>query len=171
MKITRHPKLYNSKKMKDFTKTCGAFSIPNKEEFHGCSGTPGGKALTAGFSLLEVLISMVIVGIIAALIFSIQTSSWKNSTSSNRTMVAGHMVERQIELMRLNISRNQNQYFPPVNGSVLENGITLSWIISNATRPTDAGTLPNTRRCDFTACWGGRKADTLKVTTYISKLF
>ena len=124
-----------------------------------------------GFSLLEVLVSMVIVGIIGVLIFSIQTSSWKMSTSSNRAIVAGHMVERQIEMMRLNISQNQDLYFPPVNGSTVENGVTLGWVVSNASRPTDGGPLTNTKKCDFTAFWGGGKTDTLKVTTYISKMF
>ena len=123
------------------------------------------------FSLLEVLVSMTIVGIIGVLIFSIQTSSWKKSTSSNRTIVAGHMVEQQIESMRLNISRNQGLYFPPVNGTVAENGVTLKWVVSAASRPEGGGSLSNTKKCDFTASWGGGKTDTLKVTTYISKMF
>jgi prepilin-type N-terminal cleavage/methylation domain len=123
------------------------------------------------FSLLEVLVSMTIIGITGALIFSIQTSSWKKSTSANRAIVAGHMVERQIELIRLNISRNQAQYFPPVNGTIAENGVTLSWAVSDAKRPTDGVVLLNTKKCDFTAFWGGGRTDTLKVTTYISKMF
>jgi prepilin-type N-terminal cleavage/methylation domain-containing protein len=122
------------------------------------------------FSLLEVLVSMTIVGIIGVLIFSIQTSSWKRSTSSNRTIVAGYMVERQIEAMRLDISRNQDHNFPPVDGSIAENGVTLKWVISDAVRPI-GGTNSNTRQCDFTASWGGGRNDTLKVTTYVSKMF
>jgi hypothetical protein len=53
----------------------------------------------------------------------------------------------------------------------VENGVTLSWAVSNASRPTDAGQLANTKKCDFTAFWGGGQTDTLKVTTYISKMF
>ena len=124
------------------------------------------------FSLLEVLVSMTIVGIIGALIFSIQTSSWKTSTASNRAVVAGHMVQQQIELMRMNIGQNQNLYFPPVNGSVVQNGVTLVWQISAATRSTaDHGTLLDTYECDFTATWGAVNGDTLRVTTYLSKMF
>ncbi len=123
------------------------------------------------FSLLEVLVSMTIVGIIGALIFSIQTSSWKTSTASNRAVVAGHMVQQQIELMRMNIGQNQNLYFPPVNGSVVQNGVTLVWQISAATRPTNGGSLPNTCKCDFTATWGAVNGDTLNATTYLSKMF
>ncbi|MGB7569294.1 MAG: type II secretion system protein [Chitinivibrionales bacterium] len=124
------------------------------------------------FSLLEVLVSMTIVGIIGALIFSMQTSSWKTSTASNRAIVAGHMVQQQIELMRMNIGQNQDLYFPPVNGSVVQNGVTLVWQVSAAVRPTsDHGTLSNTCECDFTATWGADKGDTLKVTTYLSKMF
>ena len=73
--------------------------------------------------------------------------------------------------MRLNIGRNQSLYFPPVNGSMVENGVSLSWVISAAARPTDAGPLGNTKKCDFTASWGGGRTDTLKVTTYLSKMF
>ena len=133
-----------------------------------CSILPNTKA----FTLLEVLVSMALIGIIGVLIFSIQSSSWKRVTSSNRTIVAGHMIERQIELMRMNISRNQDLGFPPVNGSIVENGVTLSWQIWTATRPTGVtGSQVHSRQCDFTATWGSGKNDTLKATTYLSKMF
>jgi prepilin-type N-terminal cleavage/methylation domain-containing protein len=122
------------------------------------------------FSLLEVLFSMVIIGIIGVLIFSIQSSSWRRVMSSNRTLVAGHMIERQIESMRMIISRDQEHNFPPVSGSTVENGVTLNWLISTATRPT-GGSQDNSRQCDFTASWGLGKNDTMKATTYLSKMF
>lgn len=129
---------------------------------------PNAKA----FTLLEVLVSMALIGIIGVLIFSIQTSSWKRVTSSNRTLVAGHMIEKQIEAMRMNISRDQNHNFPPVSGSVTNNGVTLKWQISDALRPKDSTThLTNVKQCDFTASWGNGKSDTLRATTYLSKMF
>jgi prepilin-type N-terminal cleavage/methylation domain-containing protein len=123
------------------------------------------------FSLLEVLVSITIVGIIGALIFSIQTSSWKTSTSSNRAIVAGHMIQQQIELMRMNISQNQDLYFPPVNGSLVQNGVTLSWQVSSALRPIDGATIIDVKKCDFIASWSASKGDTLKATTFLSKMF
>ena len=124
-----------------------------------------------GFSLLEVLISMVVIGVIGLLVFSLQTNSWKLTTRSNRTLVAGHMIEQQIEGMRMKISQDQINNFPPENGSLTSNGIDLKWTIANASRPTDGGNLPNVRKCDLTASWGTGKFDTLKATTYLSKMF
>jgi prepilin-type N-terminal cleavage/methylation domain-containing protein len=123
-----------------------------------------------GFSLVEVIVSMLIIGIIAVSIFSIQTASWKKTTNSNRMLVAGHMIEKQIELMRMNIDQNQALNFPPLSGSLSDNGVQLTWTISDATRPT-GGTNSNTRKCDFVAVCGTGKDDTLKVTTYLSKMF
>jgi prepilin-type N-terminal cleavage/methylation domain-containing protein len=125
-----------------------------------------------GFSLLEVLVSMTIVGIIAALIFSTQTSTWKKSTSGNRAIVAGNMIQNTIDSIRVTISQNQDIFFPPINGTITSNGVLLNWVISNAYRATpDAGNLPNVRKCDFVASWSASKGDTLKVTTYLAKMF
>jgi len=123
------------------------------------------------FTLLEVLISLAIIGVIGILIFSIQFTSWKQVTSSNRCIVAGHMIERQIETMRMTISKDQEHNFPPDDGSVVENGVTLSWRIAPALRPTDGSTLTHVRKCDLIALWGSGKNDTLRVTTYLSKMF
>jgi prepilin-type N-terminal cleavage/methylation domain-containing protein len=123
-----------------------------------------------GFSLVEVIVSMVIISIIAVSLLSFQTSSWKKTTTSNRMIVAGHMIEKQIELMRMNIDQNQALNFPPLPGSVTENGVTLIWTVSDAVRPV-GGTVHNARKCDFIAICGSGKNDTLKVSTYLSKMF
>ena len=123
------------------------------------------------FTLVEVLMSIAAIGIITMVIFAFQTSSWKRSILSNRTIVAGHMIERQIESMRMTIDRNPHVNFPPVSDSTTENGVTLNWLISAAARPTDGLNLPNVRKCDLCAWWGHGKNDSLKVTTYLSKMF
>jgi type II secretory pathway pseudopilin PulG len=124
-----------------------------------------------GFSLLEALISLAIIGVIGVLIFSFQTSTWKMVTSSNHTIVAGHMIEKQIESIRMNIDQNPTANFPPAGGWVTGNGVTLTWTISPAARPTDGGPLSNVRKCDFIAGWGSGKSDTLTVSTYLAKKF
>jgi prepilin-type N-terminal cleavage/methylation domain-containing protein len=126
-----------------------------------------------GFSLLEILVSLVIVGIIGVSIISLQTSVWKNSTTSNRMLLAGQLIEKQIESIRMGIDQNPISNFPPKEGALTENGISLSWKIFSAYRPKGATTteLKNVRRCVFTATWGKNKGDTLLVTTYISKFF
>lgn len=126
-----------------------------------------------GFSLLEILISLVIVGIIGVSIISLQTSVWKRSTTSNRLLLAGQLIEKQIESIRMGIDQNPVSNFPPKDGSIAENGISLSWKVYSAYRPKGATTteLKNVRRCVFTAAWGKSKGDTLQVSTYISKFF
>ncbi len=126
------------------------------------------------FSMVEVLVSMAVLGIIAVSIFAFQTSSWKRSTNSNRTIVAGHMIERQIEVMRMNIDQDPVANFPAVGATktIEENGITLMYLVSDAYRPSDgSGPLDRVRKCDFVASWGKAKSDSLKVTTFLSKMF
>jgi len=127
----------------------------------------------SGFSLLEILVSLVIVGIIGVSIIALQTSVWKRSATSNRLLVAGQLIEKQIESIRLTIDQDPTSNFPPVNGSIVENGISVSWKVASAYRPKGATAteLTNVRRCVFTASWGNNRGDTLLVTTYISKLF
>jgi prepilin-type N-terminal cleavage/methylation domain-containing protein len=129
------------------------------------------KCAIQGFSLLEVLMSLAIIAIIAGSIFVLQTNSWKRASKANRTIVAGHMVERQIEAMRMSIENNPKANFPPLGGSISENGISLSWQISNAKRPKTGATLTNVSQCDFIASWGSGKDDTLRVTTFLSEMF
>jgi prepilin-type N-terminal cleavage/methylation domain-containing protein len=125
-----------------------------------------------GFSLLEILVVIVIVGIIGVSTMSLQTSTWKRTANSNRLLVAGQLIEKQIESIRMNIDVNPVLNFPPKNGSISENGIALKWNFSSAYRPKGSSvSLKNTRRCDLTATWGSRVGDTLVVTTYIAKLF
>jgi prepilin-type N-terminal cleavage/methylation domain-containing protein len=123
------------------------------------------------FTLVEVLMSIAVIGIITIVVFAFQTSSWKRSILSNRTIVASHMIERQVESIRMTVDRDPHLNFPPKNDSITENGVTLRWIISPANRPTDGQNLPNVRKCDLVAWWGKSKGDTLKVTTYLSKMF
>jgi len=74
----------------------------------------------SGFSLLEILVSLVIVGIIGVSIIALQTSVWKRSATSNRLLVAGQLIEKQIESIRLTIDQDPTSNFPPVNGSIVE---------------------------------------------------
>jgi prepilin-type N-terminal cleavage/methylation domain-containing protein len=129
---------------------------------------------SCGFSLLEILLVMVIVGIIGVNIMIFQTSSWKTTSTSNRMLVAGQMIEKQVEKLRMYIDVDPKNRFPPKDSSYTENGITLSWKFTDASRPIGPlprGPMANVRKCDLTAIWGKNRGDTLLVTTYLAKYF
>lgn len=109
--------------------------------------------------------------IIGIIFFSNQNSSWNKTIGAKKMLVAGNMIERQIEAMRIAIDRSPQYSFPPQSSQKTENDIKLTWTVSAATRPTDGADLSNVRKCDFVASWGKGNNDTLKVTTYISKMF
>jgi prepilin-type N-terminal cleavage/methylation domain-containing protein len=128
----------------------------------------------SGFTLIEILISIVIVGVIGLNIIMFQTSSWKRTSSSNKLLVAGQMIEKQIEYIRMTVDSDPVNKFPPHDSTITENGIKLCWNISSAYRPkgpSPRGPLLNVRRCDLTASWGSTKNDSLVVTTYIARYF
>lgn len=127
--------------------------------------------MSGGFTLLEILISLAILLVIGVAAFSIQSSTWKRVVTSTHLTVAGQMIERQIEQLRMNVSVNPNLYFPPSDSSYVENGITLSWTHGTVTRPHSATTLTDVMQYTFTAAWGKKSTDSLRVTTCISKLF
>lgn len=126
---------------------------------------------THGFTLLEVVIALALISIVSVLLFSSHSSSWRNVIGSDKLLIAGHLIEQRIEHMRTVIDRSPDDFFPPESSQLSENGIHLTWTISEATRPTDGATITNVRKCSFVASWGKGKNDTLKVSTYLSKMF
>lgn len=125
-----------------------------------------------GFALMEIIMILVILGIIGANVVHVMNSSWRRTESSNRMLIAGQMIERQIEQMRIAVDEDPDDNFPPNDSTFTENGITLEWTLSSVNRLTDPSTeVNNARKGEFTACWGTRKGDTLNVTTYFSKNF
>lgn len=128
----------------------------------------------SGFTLVEVLITIAVVGVIALNLMMFQTSSWKRTASSNKLLVAGQMIEKQVEYIRMNIDADPYINFPPHDSSIIENGITLRWSFSSAYRPKGPlprGPLTNVRKCTLTASWGNTKNDSLVVNTYIARFF
>jgi Tfp pilus assembly protein PilV len=126
---------------------------------------------TKGSTLIEALFTMVILSTMGVSLYVFQTSSWKNTAISNKSLIAGHMIENQIECMRIAIDRSPTDFFPPISSKTSGNGINLTWTISPATRPTDGTNLANVRKCSLVASWGKGMNDSLKVTTYLSKMF
>ncbi len=125
-----------------------------------------------GFAIMEIILVMVVIGIIAANIMMLQKSSWSMSGSSNKLLLAGQMIDRQIETMRMFVDRNPSANFPPRDSSITENGIKLSWTLSPVTRSVGSKVnIDNVRECNLTAGWGKNKWDSLKVRTYLARNF
>ncbi|MBN1309588.1 MAG: prepilin-type N-terminal cleavage/methylation domain-containing protein [Chitinispirillaceae bacterium] len=124
-----------------------------------------------GFTIMEILLVLIVIGIIGVNVLVIQSRSWKQSGSSNRLLIAGQLIEKQVERLRMHVDRDPDNNYPPGDSSITENGVTLSWELSPAQRLVEAVELANVRRCDLTASWGTAKNDTLKVTTFIAKNF
>lgn len=125
-----------------------------------------------GFAIMEIILVMVVIGIIAANIMTLQKSSWSMSGSSNKLLLAGQMIDRQVEMMRMFVDRNPSANFPPRDSSLTENGIHLQWTISTVTRSVGTKVnIDNVRECNLTAGWGKSKWDSLKVRTYLARNF
>lgn len=125
-----------------------------------------------GFAIMEIILIMVVIGIIAANIMVLQKSSWKMSSSSNKLLLAGQIIDRQVEQMRMFVDRNPSANFPPRDSSFVENGITVKWTLSTVTRSVGTKVnIDNVRECNLIAGWGKNKWDSLKVRTYLARNF
>ena len=121
---------------------------------------------------MEIILMLVILGIIGANAIMLQRNSWKRIGSSNRMLIAGQMIERQIESLRMTVDADPDNNFPPSDSQYTENGITLEWKLTsviNIGGPVIASN--NVKKCELTAFWGKRSSDSLKVTSFLAKNF
>jgi len=125
-----------------------------------------------GFTLLELLITIVIIGVTTGTIAIFQRSSWSSTRRANFTLIAGQLVERQVEQMRMTIELDPASFWPPTDGSASDTtlGIDLAWSVSNAYDP-DGNTIDNVRNVEYTATWRDAKPETLRVTTTLAHDF
>ena len=128
--------------------------------------------ISSGFAIMEVILMLVIIGIIGSSTIMLHRSSWKTSSISNRMLIAGQMIERQIEELRMQVDADPENNFPVDDGSITENGITVSWKSTEVTRTVGSRiALDHIRKCELIAQWGNGKNDSLSLTTYLSKNF
>ncbi len=124
-----------------------------------------------GWTLIETLAAIVIIGIGIALFTRIQIMTRSTSKYNSNLLKAGHLIEANIDSIRTWIARDTLNNWPPSNGSATVGVITLTSTVSAASSPKDALNIPHARKVDFTASWGSGPLDTLKVTTYVSRYF
>ena len=129
----------------------------------------------SGFTLLEIMISMVIVGLCTAGFLAFQTTSWSASQTAANTMSAGQLIEKQVEYLRMRIASSPQDTFPVLMApgkidSTSAKNIKVRWVVAQA---RDVRGLPmlNVAQVTFTAIWTAPKKDSIVVPTCISKNF
>ena len=128
-----------------------------------------------GWSLIETLAAIVVVGIGITLFAKVQRMTGRDSSVNSKILIAGKMIEDQIENVRINIAQNPTTNFPPSSGSssasASNNWIKLVWTVSTAYSPKDGATVADVKKLKIVASWTSPYTDSLEVTTYVSKKF
>lgn len=138
----------------------------------GSSGNPRHREM--GWSLIEALAAIVVVGIGITLFAKVQKMTNGDSATNSRILMAGKMIEQHLEDTRILIAKDTLKNWPPPNKIIAAtepNFITLESRRSNAFSPKDGGLVINVVRLDIIAHWKNPRVDTLKVTTYVAKRF
>jgi Tfp pilus assembly protein PilV len=127
-----------------------------------------------GWSLIETLAAIIVLGIGVTLFTKVQKMSSQQSGTNSKMLMAGKMIEKHLEDTRIKISKDTNANWPPKDKTIpptLPDNITLVSIVSDALSPEDGALVVNVKRLDIKASWTQPHADSLKVTTYVAKRF
>lgn len=126
-----------------------------------------------GWTLIEVLAAVVVVGIGLLFFTRVQHSSSRGSGENSRILIAGKMLEKYLEDTRIKIAKDTVNW-KPVNATLpaaAPDYITIRSTVSPAKSPVDGAVVNNVVRMDLVASWTRPYADSLAVTTYVSKRF
>ena len=134
-----------------------------------------------GFTMIEVLLAMIIIAISASAVLMWQKTSWSQTSSTNRLMVAGQVIEKQIEKQRMLIAQSpatnyatfiSNSSMTIVDSSVTPY-LTVFWTIyaADSLKDPNGNNLNHVRKVQIKAGYGNGQKDTLTVVTAISQNF
>jgi prepilin-type N-terminal cleavage/methylation domain-containing protein len=134
-----------------------------------------------GFTMIEVLLAMIIIAISASAVLMWQKTSWSQTSSTNRLMVAGQIIEKQIEKQRMLIAQSpatnyatfiSNSSITIVDSSVTPY-MTVFWTIyaPDSLKDPSGNNVNHVRKVQIKAGYGNGKKDTLTVVTAISQNF
>lgn len=136
---------------------------------------PVSSARERGWSLIEALAAIVVVGIGVTLFTKVQKTSSGDSTTNSRILMAGKLIEQYLEDTRIHIARDTVANWPPKNKIITAaapNYLTLESKVGKAYSPKDGITeVKDVMRLDIIVHWKNPRLDTLKVTTYVAKRF
>lgn len=125
----------------------------------------------AGWSLLETLIALVLVGLGLFVWTRVQGSSWNQSRDNARMQQAGQLIEKHIEAMRVGFAQNPSMNWPPRDTNFTVGDLNLVQRVSAARSPRDDTNLPNVRRVDISVAWGRTTLDSIHISTYVTLRF
>jgi type II secretory pathway pseudopilin PulG len=143
----------------------------------------------SGLTLIEVVLSIVIIATSAVVVLSWQKTSWSQTNATNRLMVAGQVIDKQIETKRMTIAQAPVANFTTFKTDYVSKTVVI--IDSTVSPPVsvrwqawdtlhdpkgnfikDAANSRNVVQVKLTAWWkGAKKNDTLRVETRIAKNF
>jgi type II secretory pathway pseudopilin PulG len=136
-------------------------------------GTGAGRA-QGGWTLIEAMAAIVVVGIGVLFFMKVQQSSSRGSGDNSRLLIAGKMLEKFLEDTRITIAKDTLANWPPTSQTLkgaAPSYITITSTVSTALSPVDGKAVRNVVKMDLKASWTRPYADSLKVTTYVSKRF
>ena len=131
----------------------------------------GDQKKQTGWSLLETLIALVLVGLGLFVWTRVQGSSWSQSRDNARMQQAGQLIEKHIEAMRVGFAQNPGTNWPPRDTNYTVGDLNLVRRVVAARSPKDGANLPNVRRVDISVAWGQTSLDSINISTYVTLRF
>lgn len=138
------------------------------------AGYPTAPRRQGGWTLIEALAAVVVVGIGVLFFTRVQHSSNRNTGENSRILQAGKTIEKFLEDTRITIAKDTNANWPPKSASIpatAPNYIAIKTTVSPAYSPVDGAVVNKVVQMDIVASWTRPYSDSLKVTTYVSKRF
>jgi prepilin-type N-terminal cleavage/methylation domain-containing protein len=117
-----------------------------------------------GFTMIEVLMAILIIGLIVPIAMFIQGSSWGVSGKANATRLATQMIEARVDALRVTARKDMT----PVDGSAGKKGIGLVWDVEPATRE-DGTVIDHAWQVNLTATMTKNGEELLRVTTFVAR--
>jgi prepilin-type N-terminal cleavage/methylation domain-containing protein len=132
-----------------------------------------------GFTILEVLISIIMIVITATAYLMWQKTSWSQTKLTNRRMAASQVMEKQIEWRRMDIARDPTTKFAAFQAlteftivdATTKPNISVDWDIFDTLHAPDGTPVENAVRVHLVARWGPGNLDSLSLWTNITKNF
>ncbi len=136
-----------------------------------------------GFTMIEVMLAGIIIATSAVAVLMWQKTSWSQTTSTNRLMAAGQIVEKQIEKQRMVIAQNPVTNFQTfkttfdnhdvvVTDSSVTPPVSVRWHGYDTLHDPNGHVITDVLKVNLTAWWTGCKpTDSLQVETRIAQNF